>query len=51
MGSGEKALSLIFLPITPRSRSTLVPIIPFWASRLSPALVNRVFPTDPWKSL
>ena len=32
-------LSLLFLPITPRSRSTLVPIIPL--SRFSPA---REFP-------
>ena len=40
MGRGEKAkLSLLFLPITPRSRSTLVPIIPL--SRFSRA---REFP-------
>ena len=44
MGRGEKEkrrfpLSLLFLPITPRSRSTLVPIIP--PSRFSRA---REFP-------
>ena len=58
MGRGEKVkpCSLLFLPITPLSHSTLIPITPSRASRFSPALAflacsRSVLYTKPWERL
>ena len=55
MGRGEKVkLSLFFLPISPRLRSALVPIVPLLRFSLGPAfgrLTCSILPSNPWENL